>query len=288
MLFQARAGRNTGNSDFLWCSWGHGINWFVFGNWYRFSIWLQLKGQLACLPLLTCEHSAIKLAAFCCTVACARVVECARAYAKVCLLCRVTRHVASTYGRSMTNGANYKRGKLHHSPWHSDIRTPNQLNTSKVLVDSRIQGQLLLCSTFGALLVFGVVFWIGSTLAGCLLNGTTLLILCFSWSLALVEPSGTSLSRCARLSSSLVTWSSLFLLSSTIAYPVWVRLTADQYFLSSSSQDVCLSCTISVPYSSAAQRPGYPTACSSSSRRNSSIRSLLPSSFPSLHVHQPE
>jgi hypothetical protein len=28
----------------------------------------------------------------------------------------------------MTNGANYKRGKLHHSPWHSDIRTPNQLN----------------------------------------------------------------------------------------------------------------------------------------------------------------
>jgi len=31
----------------------------------------------------------------CCTVACARVVECARAYAKVCLLCRVTRHVAS-------------------------------------------------------------------------------------------------------------------------------------------------------------------------------------------------
>ena len=29
----------------------------------------------------------------------------------------------------MTNGANYKRGKLHHSPWHSDIRTSNQLNT---------------------------------------------------------------------------------------------------------------------------------------------------------------
>jgi hypothetical protein len=33
----------------------------------------------------------------------------------------------------MTNGANYKRGKLHHSPWHSDIRTSNQLN--KCLVD---------------------------------------------------------------------------------------------------------------------------------------------------------
>ena len=29
----------------------------------------------------------------------------------------------------MTNCANYKRGKLHHSPWHSDIRTSNQLNT---------------------------------------------------------------------------------------------------------------------------------------------------------------
>jgi len=29
----------------------------------------------------------------------------------------------------MTNGANYKRGKLHHSPSHSDIRPPNQLNT---------------------------------------------------------------------------------------------------------------------------------------------------------------
>jgi len=28
----------------------------------------------------------------------------------------------------MNNGANYQRGKLHHSPWHSDIRTSNQLN----------------------------------------------------------------------------------------------------------------------------------------------------------------
>ena len=31
----------------------------------------------------------------------------------------------------MTNGANYKRGKLHHSPRHRDIRTPNQLNKSQ-------------------------------------------------------------------------------------------------------------------------------------------------------------
>ena len=29
----------------------------------------------------------------------------------------------------MTNGANYTRGKLHHSPWLSDIRTSKQLNT---------------------------------------------------------------------------------------------------------------------------------------------------------------
>ena len=29
----------------------------------------------------------------------------------------------------MTNGANYKRGKLHHSSWHSNIHTSNQLNT---------------------------------------------------------------------------------------------------------------------------------------------------------------
>jgi hypothetical protein len=32
----------------------------------------------------------------------------------------------------MTNGANYKSGKLHHSPWHSDIRTSNQLNMMMV------------------------------------------------------------------------------------------------------------------------------------------------------------
>jgi len=32
----------------------------------------------------------------------------------------------------MTNGANYQRGKLHHSPWHSDIRTSNQLNMMSI------------------------------------------------------------------------------------------------------------------------------------------------------------
>ena len=46
-----------------------------------------------------------------------------------CLFNHVTRHVASTWGQSMTNGAHYKWGQLHHSSWHSDIHTPNQLNT---------------------------------------------------------------------------------------------------------------------------------------------------------------
>ena len=55
------------------------------------------------------QHSLYIQFVCCCTVACARVVQCVRAYAKVCLLYRVTRHVASTYGRSMTNGANYKK-----------------------------------------------------------------------------------------------------------------------------------------------------------------------------------
>jgi len=39
----------------------------------------------------------------------------------------------------MTNGANDKGGKLHHSPWHSDIRTSNQLNSgSKVVTVVRV------------------------------------------------------------------------------------------------------------------------------------------------------
>jgi hypothetical protein len=66
---------------------------------------------------------------FCCMVACAPVVKCARAYVKGFLMYHTTRHVVSTYAQSMTNGANYKGGIIHHSPWHSVIRTPNQLNT---------------------------------------------------------------------------------------------------------------------------------------------------------------
>jgi len=57
------------------------------------------------------------------------MVGCVWAYANLCLLYRVMRHFTSTYGQSITNGASYKWGKLHHSPWHSDIWTSNQLNT---------------------------------------------------------------------------------------------------------------------------------------------------------------
>jgi len=39
----------------------------------------------------------------------------------------------------MTNGANDKRGKLHHSPWYSDIRTSKQLNTPPGLLSHPFQ-----------------------------------------------------------------------------------------------------------------------------------------------------
>jgi hypothetical protein len=57
----------------------------------------------------------------------------------------------------MTNGANYKRGKLHHSPWHSDIRTPNQLNKTE-LEKSRIARliKLLMCKSFIEHIVIGL------------------------------------------------------------------------------------------------------------------------------------
>jgi len=44
----------------------------------------------------------------------------------------------------MTNGTNYKRGNIHHSPWHSDIRTPNQLNRwcTPSLLDCMLQSKL--------------------------------------------------------------------------------------------------------------------------------------------------
>jgi len=64
-----------------------------------------------------------------CTEAGAQVVNRVGSYAKVCLLNYIMRQVASTQGLLMTNGAYCTRGKLHHSPWHSDICTTNQLNT---------------------------------------------------------------------------------------------------------------------------------------------------------------
>jgi len=57
--------------------------------------------DLKCSPSAICRSWAIisrvtPSGSSCCTVACARVVECAQAYAKVCLLYRETRHVTST------------------------------------------------------------------------------------------------------------------------------------------------------------------------------------------------
>jgi hypothetical protein len=62
-------------------------------------------------------------------------------------LYRVTSHVALTYGRSMTYGANYKRGKLHHSSRHSDIRTPKELHI-QVLLEAR---SIIACKCITAL-----------------------------------------------------------------------------------------------------------------------------------------
>jgi hypothetical protein len=69
----------------------------------------------------------------CVSVACAGVFECVLVYAKECVWYRVTSHVASTYGRLITTGANYTMGKLFHSPRQSDIRTPNQLNIIHII-----------------------------------------------------------------------------------------------------------------------------------------------------------
>jgi hypothetical protein len=43
----------------------------------------------------------------------------------------------------MTNGANYETGKLHHSPWHSDICTSNQLNNQNANRLQHVINQLL-------------------------------------------------------------------------------------------------------------------------------------------------
>jgi len=109
------------------------VNYLACGNCSPRRCWLPLHKQTwKCWLSVSFEtHGVIT----CCTVAYARVVKFVGAYAKVCLLYRVTRHVALTYGRSMTNGATYQWGKLHHSPWHSDIRTSNQLNSWECTVE---------------------------------------------------------------------------------------------------------------------------------------------------------
>jgi len=83
-----------------------------------------------CNGLISSLHCHLKCISDCWTLVSVQSVECGPVYAKVCLLFRVKRHVASTTGQSVTNGANYKEGKLHYCSWHSDIRTSNQLNTA--------------------------------------------------------------------------------------------------------------------------------------------------------------
>ena len=85
--------------------------WVSFGIWTRdfpfvsidsdhllflrgFAFWISQCAASGWQSLSSVRMACIN--PFCCTVACARVVECARAYAKVCLLNRVTRHVTST------------------------------------------------------------------------------------------------------------------------------------------------------------------------------------------------
>jgi len=72
-------------------------------------------------------------------VAHAHVAECVQAGPKVYPVYRVTRYVALPSGRSMTNCAYYESSRLHHSPWSSDIRTPNQLSNVLSLSVCHIQ-----------------------------------------------------------------------------------------------------------------------------------------------------
>jgi len=67
-------------------------------SWYRpGGMWGQIWVRPSHGLVQACaRRSSITLVLGCCTVACAREVESMRAYAKVCLLYRVTRHVAST------------------------------------------------------------------------------------------------------------------------------------------------------------------------------------------------
>jgi len=62
-IFHTGESRTVSDYDFLLCGWSAGSNCSVFGNWYRFSLWSELKCIFACLPLLTGYDSVIESAA---------------------------------------------------------------------------------------------------------------------------------------------------------------------------------------------------------------------------------
>jgi len=109
-----------------------------------------------------------------------------------------------------------------------------------------------------------------------------------SWVLQSVETSGTSSSIRARLSSPLVTSSILFLLVSMKMYPLCVRTTADNFVLYFASNPASLSYSVSHSSSSSALLTPCSSSCCTSSMLNSSIRSWLLSTLPSLSVDRRE
>jgi len=85
--------------------------------WMSWVVWPSIVETFC--AILTCNF----------TTADAWVVKCVRVYVQVCQLNCVMWHIASTDSWLMTNGTNYKWGKLHHSPWNSEKYTSNHLNT---------------------------------------------------------------------------------------------------------------------------------------------------------------
>jgi len=142
--------------------------------------------------------------------------------------------------------------------------------------------------TFRACGVIPVVFSMGSVLASCLLNATTLLIVRFSWLLVLVVTSGTSSSIYASMSSPLVTSWVLFVLSSMTAYPVCVHPTVVLLSLSSLSKRTSLSFSISLSSFSCALLSPWPFSPYSSLSLNALIWSSLRFAIPCIPVERPE
>jgi hypothetical protein len=135
---------------------------------------------------------------------------------------------------------------------------------------------------FAASGVFGVVFLMRCALAGCLLSATAILRVRFSRLLEHIESSGTSSSRCARLSLPLVTLSVLICVSSTKAYPACVPMTAHVFSLSYLSIHASLTSSVALSFSSCELLAPFPSAWTVSMLLNSLIRSSLPSYLTSL------